>query len=51
VDGLTKARKDGALMRLHTPILAGGAGEVQEAEERLVAFARAALPRTARHLP
>ena len=51
VDGLTQARKDGALVRLHTPILAGGAGEIQEAEERLVTFARAALPRTAKHLP
>jgi exosortase D (VPLPA-CTERM-specific) len=51
VDGLTKARKDGALVRLHTPIVADGAREIAEAEERLVTFARAALPRTARHLP
>jgi len=51
VDGLLKGRKDGALVRIFTPIIAGAGNATQEADHRLQAFARTALPTMRRYLP
>ena len=52
LDGLTKKRTDGALVRLYTPIVAaaGKKGEA-EANARLRAFTHALLSRLPRYLP
>jgi exosortase D (VPLPA-CTERM-specific) len=51
VDGLTKNRKDGALVRIYTPIVAAGDVGLAEADARLHAFANAVLPQTGDYLP
>ena len=38
LDSLTKNRKDGALVRIYTPIAAGGLKGVAEADDRLHAL-------------
>ena len=52
VDSLSRSRRDGALVRLYTPIIAaaGEKGEL-EAKARLRAFAHAALPKMPNYLP
>ena len=52
VDSLFKARKDGALVRLFTPIdAAAGDKALADARARLQAFAQAALPKLSGYLP
>ena len=45
LDGLTKNRKDGALVRLFAPIIGRGEQGVAAAEARLDAFAKVAIPK------
>ena len=51
LDSLTKNRKDGALVRIYTPISAGGLKGVAEADDRLHAFAQAVLPTMKSYIP
>jgi exosortase D (VPLPA-CTERM-specific) len=51
VDSLRKSRKDGALVRLYTPIVTAGKKGELEADARLHGFAGAALPRMTSYLP
>jgi EpsI family protein len=50
-DSLTAGRKDGALVRLHTPITMAGEPGIADAEARLDAFARLAIPELSGYLP
>jgi exosortase D (VPLPA-CTERM-specific) len=50
MDSLKKQRKDGALIRIYTPILPGEKG-LAEADHRLHAFAEVLLPRMTGFLP
>ena len=50
VDSVLKGRKDGALVRLLTPIQSGGGGE-SEANARLRAFAQSIAPVMPNFLP
>ena len=50
IDSLFKNRKDGGLMRIYTPIAPNSTG-VAEADDRLRAFARAALPTLQSYFP
>lgn len=49
VDALLRNRSDGALVRVTTPI--GSLEEARDADKRLAAFARLAVPRLAPHVP
>jgi EpsI family protein len=51
MDGLTKGRNDGALVRILTPITAAGQKDVTEADDRLHAFAQVVLPTMQSYLP
>jgi len=51
VDSLKKSRKDGALVRIYTPILTGGDIGTSEAEARLRAFADIIIPKMSSYLP
>ena len=51
VDSLKKSRKDGALVRIYTPILTGGDIGTSEAEARLRAFADVIIPQMSSYLP
>lgn len=50
-DNLLQGRRDGALVRLHTPITAVGDRGLKEADARLRAFSKAALPELSGFLP
>ena len=51
LDSLIKNWKDGALVRIYTPITAGGLKGVAEADDRLHAFAQAVLPTMKSYIP
>jgi exosortase D (VPLPA-CTERM-specific) len=51
VDSLTKSRKDGALIRIYTPIASGGTAGVAEADARLQRFAQDFLPTINKYIP
>ena len=51
VDSLKDRRKDGGLVRIYTPILAAGERGVYEADGRLHAFAKVAIPKMIGYLP
>jgi exosortase D (VPLPA-CTERM-specific) len=51
IDGLSKSRKDGALVRIFTPIVTVNENGAVEAEQRLRSFARAALPTMNKYIP
>jgi EpsI family protein len=52
LDSLSKSRRDGALVRLYTPVVAtAGENGMLEADARLRAFAQAMFPRMASYLP
>jgi exosortase D (VPLPA-CTERM-specific) len=50
-DSLKKYRKDGALVRILTPIASGGERGAGEADARLHGFAKALLPKLGSYLP
>jgi len=50
-DSLTKSRKDGALIRLLTPIDAGAENGEAEADDRIKAFIGATVPKLNAYLP
>jgi exosortase D (VPLPA-CTERM-specific) len=50
-DGITKHRKDGALVRIHTPISPSNQSAIAEAEERLRTFSRSFLPMLPNYVP
>ena len=51
VDSFKKSRKDGALVRLYTPILSPSEGGELQADAHLRTFAAAMLPRMTKYLP
>jgi EpsI family protein len=50
-DNILEGRRDGALVRLHTPITSPGPRGMAEAEERLRGFSKVALPELNGYLP
>jgi exosortase D (VPLPA-CTERM-specific) len=51
VDSLTKNRKDGALIRIYTPVAAAGLKGVADADDRLRLFAKDVLPVIGNYVP
>jgi len=51
LDSLKKSRKDGALVRIYTPLLTGGDRGLAEAETRLRAFANVVIPQLSSYVP
>jgi exosortase D (VPLPA-CTERM-specific) len=51
MDSLKKSRKDGALIRVFTPILSGSEKGISDADSRLRAFAHAIIPQLNGYLP